>query len=243
MQKGQSAIQQRLSRQYDRLWFRALKQIRAGSIDIDPVLRRRIPDERRGLTVIARPSHSVRHAVVRFLSELRRLEPHQYYYNASEFHLTILSLFTATIDSDRFFAARERYAAAVDAALERVGPLRIRFNGITASPASVMVQGFFDTNDLRDVRNRLRRQLRISGLGRGLDQRYRLQTAHMTVVRFRAPLRRPSRFAKALEEARRRAFGVTDVTGLSLVENDWYMSRRATCCLKRYRLKSSRGQG
>ncbi len=97
-----------------------------------------------------------------------------------------------------------------------------------------MIQGFFETNSLHELRDRLRRQLRHHGLEKGIDQRYRLKTAHLTVVRFRAPLRHSEQFAQVLEQARCRPFGATTVGRFMLVENDWYMSRRTTVILKRY---------
>jgi len=232
--KVESAVHRRLRIRYNQLWSRALGRIRAGKIESDPVLQARAPDRRRGLTVIARPSPAVRQAVAVFLGELRRLEPDQYYYTASEFHLTVLALFTATVDFDRFFAQKERYIAAVDAALSSGALIHIVFEGITASPGTVMIQGFFETEKLHELRDSLRHQLRLRGLETGVDERYRLETAHMTVVRFRAPLRHPARFAETLKEARRRPFGGTTVRRFILVQNDWYMSRRTTVALKRY---------
>jgi len=172
--------------------------------------------------------------VALFLREIRRLEPDQYYYSPSEFHLTILSLFTATENFLPFCAQKERYIAAVDSAVQKTSPVRIIFKGITASSSAVMIQGFFETQKLNRLRDRLRRQLGARGLGKGIDQRYRLQTAHMTVVRFCAPLRHPEAFAQALEQARRRTFGAMAVRRFYLVQNDWYMSRRITSTLKRY---------
>jgi 2'-5' RNA ligase len=186
------------------------------------------------LTVIARPSPKVQHSVALFLRELRRLEPDQYYYDASEFHLTVLSLFTARVDCEPYFAQQDKYVAAVEAALKDIHPIHIRFEGITASPSTIMIQGFFETHELNDLRNTLRRRLQLRGLGKGLDDRYRLQTAHMTVVRFRAPLHYPEAFASVLERARQRPFGATAFRSFLLVESDWYMSRRTTVSLKRY---------
>jgi 2'-5' RNA ligase len=63
-----------------------------------------------------------------------------------------------------------------------------------------------------------------------------LKTAHMTVVRFRAPLRDSEQFASTLEHSRSRLFGTASIRSLSLVKNDWYMSHRGLQTLKRYRL-------
>jgi 2'-5' RNA ligase len=72
-----------------------------------------------------------------------------------------------------------------------------------------------------------------------VDGRYRLETAHVTVARFRSRLRDGARLAAMLERARLRPFGATHVRNLSLVENDWYMTRRVTRTVKRYRLSGA----
>jgi 2'-5' RNA ligase len=231
------AVVRRMHKLYDRLWSAGLRRIRAGTVELDRVLQAQTPDQRRGLTLIARPSPAVRKYVAGWLRELQGLEPDQYYYADAEFHVTILSLFTATVDAAPFFAQREGFVAAVDAALMNLRPVRISFEGVTASPGTVMVQGFFKTDSLNELRERLRHQLQVRGLAQGVDERYRLETAHMTVVRFRVPLRQSAKFARALEQARHRWFGVTTVKSLVLVENDWYMSRQCTRTLRRFRHK------
>jgi 2'-5' RNA ligase len=226
----------RLQARYDLMWSESIGDLQNGNVEIDPVLAASLPDERRGLTVIARPSASVRARVAGFLRELRELEPRQYYYAPSEFHMTVLSLFTATAQHDRFFARIEEYLAAADSALRHVAPIRIEFTGVTVSPGAIMIQGFCDNEDLNEVRDALRRELQGRDLVEGLDVRYRLETAHMTIVRFRAPLRNKPRFTAALEQSRHRDFGAANITAMSLVKNDWYMSRRTLETVKRYRL-------
>lgn len=225
---------------YNHLWSASIGLVRAGQLELDPVLMAGETDYRRGLTVITRPSPAVRRRVALFIRQLQELEPDQYYYAPSELHLTILSLFTATVDHEPFFAQKDRYVRAVDAALRHVAPFRIDFEGVTVSPSTVMIQGFFDTGGLNDLRDALRGQLRRRGLARELDRRYRLETAHMTVARFRAPLRDSERFVGALEQARRRSFGPLRITTLSLVRNDWYMTQRATEIVSRYHLTTTR---
>jgi 2'-5' RNA ligase len=234
----ETAVHRRLRKLYDQLWASAIGRIRAGTIEQDPVLKAGLMDQRRGLTLIARPSQTVRKSVVSFIRELRRVEPDQYYYSPFEIHLTVLSMFTATSDYKRYLRQQDAYLAAVDEETKGIHPFRIRFEGITASPSAIMVQGFFETEELRKLRNTLRHQLRVRGLSEGLDARYRLQTAHMTVARFRAPLRNSQTFANVLEGARRKSFGTTKCSSLLLVQNDWYMSKHTTVPLKRYALPS-----
>jgi 2'-5' RNA ligase len=229
----------RLQKRYDDLWSAAIGKIRAGKIESDRVLTGGLVDRRRGLTLIARPSAEVRGKVATFLRELRRLEPEQYYYARADFHLTILSLFTATVAHKRFLAHTEKYLAAVDSALQKAGPIRIEFVGVTTSPGAIMIQGFPDSDSLNDLRDNLRQQLRVRGLTKGLDVRYRLETAHMTVARFRAPLRDSKHFAGVLARSRRRSFGTMTIKSLSLVTNDWYMTHQTLETLNRYRLTGS----
>jgi 2'-5' RNA ligase len=143
-------------------------------------------------------------------------------------------MFTATLHPEPFFARLKLYVSAVNSALRKVAPIKIEFRGVTASPSTVMIQGFFENDALNDMRDALRDQLRIQHLGDGLDRRYRLETAHMTVARFRAPLRYGERLARTLEEARQRPFGSMRIRSLSLVKNDWYMSHQAVEIVKRY---------
>jgi 2'-5' RNA ligase len=225
-----------LQERYDRLWSASIGDIRAGNIKQDSVLAAGLADRRRGLTVIARPSPSVRQRVAAFLGELRSREPDQYYYAPSDFHVTVLSLFTATVEHERFLAQSEQYVAAVDLALRNMPPIQIEFAGITASPAAVMVQGFCENEALNEAREALRWQLRSRGLAEGVDRRYRLETAHMTVARFPAPLQNSKQFATTLERARRLPFGVANITRVSLVKNDWYMSRQTIETIERYQL-------
>jgi 2'-5' RNA ligase len=225
-----------LRERYDRLWSSAVGRIRAGDVEADPVLAAAAPDRRRGLTVVARPSPSVRRRVAAFLDELREIEPDQHYYDPSELHVTVLSLFTATLDHGPFLARTGRYVSAVDAAVRGAAPIRIEFAGVTATASAILVQGFFEEDALNALRDSVRRQLRARGLAQGVDGRYRLETAHLTVARFRAWLRDGERLAATLERARDRPFGATLVRGVSLVENDWYMTREATRTVKRYRL-------
>jgi 2'-5' RNA ligase len=226
----------RLHTFYDRMWTASIGKIRAGETELDRVLESGLPDARRGLSVIARPSAFVRRRVAAFLGELRRLEPGQHYYAPAQLHITVLSLFAATTEHEPYFTRIGEYIAVVDAALRESKPFRIEFSGITASPGAIMIQGFFSDDSLNNFRNALRRGLKISGLADEVDERYRLATAHMTVARFSAPLRNSERFANKLEDARQLEFGQVDVRSVSLVKHDWYLSWQNFEMVKRYRL-------
>jgi 2'-5' RNA ligase len=237
----QGGVRKRLQACYDRLWSATIGKIRAGNLELDPVLESGLPDARRGLSVIAQPSADVRRRVTTFLSELRRLEPKQHYYAPAELHVTVLSLFTATTKYEPYFSRTREYVAVVDSALRESKPFRIEFAGITISLGAIMIQGFFSDDSLNNFRNALRQQLTARGLDEEVDERYRLETAHMTVARFRASLRNSERFATRLEDARQLEFGRVDVRSVSLAKHDWYLSRQYFEMVKRYRLPAGGG--
>jgi 2'-5' RNA ligase len=229
-----------LNNRYQQLWDDAIDHVRQGQIVIDPLLARREADRRRCLTVLIRPSAAVQSAVTAFLNELRGVDPEQYYYDISQLHVTVLSLFTATLDYTRLFARYDDYLKAVQAVLAQQAPaFEIEFTGVTLSREAILIQGYPDNSVLNDLREALRRELRARDLTEGLDGRYLLQTAHMTVVKFRAPLRHSGLFCQVLAKYRDHGFAQTRVQELQLVRNDWYMSRQSVELLRRYSVAGS----
>jgi 2'-5' RNA ligase len=213
-----------LHARYDALWNDAAPLVRAGGATLDPWALHKAGDGRRGLTLLARPAPAVADRLVAFLERLRALEPGQYYQPRADLHHTVLSLFTATVDHAAHLAHEAEYEAAVAEAAAETPAFEIAVQGVTLAPGAVLAQGFPRGDALERLRERLRAGLVARGLGGGLDQRYRLVTAHMTIARFAAPLRDPGRFVDALAEARATPFGVTLVDRLELVLGDWYQS-------------------
>jgi 2'-5' RNA ligase len=237
--KGITPMETDLTPTYAALWQEARSAFLSGSEEIDPRLRDRRPDARRGLTVIFRPQPAVAAQVAGWLGELGASAADQYFYTPGQLHVTVLSLFTATPEYAPFFARLPCYLAALDAALGSLPHFAVAFRGITASPAAVMVQGFPADGTLEHARTTLRAALTQAGLGGDLDRRYRLTTAHLSAMRLRASLADPARFVAQLDAARSRDFGVTQVDELLLVANDWYMTPGVVEVVRRYPLTST----
>lgn len=210
--------------------------VQSGRAVLDPWLARPAEDARRGVTLLARPSASVSGALSAFLERLRAVEPEQYYQPASDLHHTVLSLFTATADYAAYMAHLPEYQQAVAEVAAATPPFAISVRGVTLTPAAVLAQGFPCDSTLASVRERLREALAVRGLGSALDGRYRLVTAHITLVRFAAPLRDGRRFVAALSPARATDFGVTSVDSLELVLGDWYHTAARERTVERYQL-------
>jgi len=214
----------RLQRHYDTMWNGAFPAAARGDIDCDPHLAAG-PDPRRGLTLIARPGPALQARFNALLDCLAGAEPHQYRYPAADMHVTMLSLVTVTDNPAPHLLRLADYSACVRAAVDGIASFEIDFDGITMSRGAVLAQGFPRGPALQTLRDRLRAGLNGQGLGASLDQRYRLVTAHATLLRFVAPLQAPARFAALLDSLRNTPLGSLRVDAVELVTNDWYMSR------------------
>ncbi|MCG8348257.1 MAG: hypothetical protein MI924_10815 [Chloroflexales bacterium] len=228
--------QHELYNDYEALWQAAWPDIHRGRVECDQLVMCKDRDQRRGLTVIARLDPDVVRQIGDFLATLHAIEPQQYYYPSADLHLTILSLFTATDRYHPCLANADAYIAAVTTALTSMPTFALDTVGVTLSRGAVLVQGFPHDATLNIIRDTLRRQLTAQQLGSGLDQRYRLRTAHSTIARFTAPLQNSARFADTLHAYRHVAFGTSTVIKLDVVINDWYMSSDRLTLLKTYEL-------
>jgi hypothetical protein len=83
------------------------------------------------------------------------------------------------------------------------------------------IQAFPENDHLDQIRDRLREQFKYSNLENSLDKRYRISTAHSTVMRFRKKVEQADVLIEVLESFRQHDFGATQVRDLELVFNDW----------------------
>lgn len=212
---------------YDAMWTGAWPHVAAGAVDLEThLIGGRDPG--RGLTVIARPGPAL---AARCAAAQERIAaaggPAQILQAQADLHLTVLSLFSVTEEFAPHLTHRDAYAAGTRAAVAGLPPFDVDFTGITISRGAVVACGFPRDDTLAVLRSRLRDALRARGLGATLDQRYRLVTAHMTLMRFAAPPHDPARLTAALAELRDAPLGTMRVDALELVVNDWYMSTEA----------------
>ena len=220
---------------YDAMWDRAWPAVAGGDVDCDTHLAGG-RDARRGLTLIARPGAALADRFGALQARLADADPRQYRQPRADLHVTILSLFTVTADYAPHLARRADYAAAVRTAVAGLPAFDIDFDGITISRGAVLARGFPRDGTLERLRARLRDALRARGLDGSLDQRYRLVTAHATLLRFTAPPQDPARLAAALAEVRAMPLGTMHVESLQLVVNDWYMSSAAVEAIESFTL-------
>lgn len=224
-----------LKAHYDSMWTSSLEKFQKQEFEIDALIDA-AEDDRYGMSLLARPSQAVKEKMMGFLEDVRGFAPNQYFYPESDIHITILSIIScySGFSLDRIQAAS--YIDTIGEVLESIVPFEIHFKGITASPSSIMIQGLPENNQLEDLRNRFRTAFGNSALQHSIDKRYPLQTAHLTVIRFRKPLQLPEKFISIIKQFRDHAFGSCVIDELELVGNNWYQQKEKVQLIKRFNL-------
>jgi len=224
-----------LDKHYQWLYENSVQQIREGLHRTDPFLNTR-EDHRRGLTLIIRPPESVTDRVKFFLDELQTADPAQYYQPQSDMHITVLSVFNCFEGFGLGRLQLEDYINTVAPCIKCSEKFKIDLKGVTTAMDGVMVKGYFLDDSLNRMRDCIRESFKKSGLDNDIDARYRIDAAHMTVVRFRKPLKNRNSFLDIVERFRNTDFGGFLVENIDLVFNNWYVTERYVHLLKRFPL-------
>lgn len=223
---------------YEQLWLGSLKKFESGKFELDSHIYSK-NDNRYGLTLIARPSIKVRKNVSEMLNKIQLIAPGQYYYPVSDMHVTVLSIISCQAGFTLKNIDLPKYTELIKSTIANIGPLNINFQGITASPSAIMICGFPELNALNNIRFKLRETFKQSSLYHTIDQRYFLQTAHITVIRFCRELSNLSAFIQKVQELKDTQFGSCTINELELVGNDWYQRKDKVERIEKFKLQNS----
>lgn len=224
---------------YNKLWNQGAAAVQKNSLKADPYLLNKASDNRRGLSVVCRPSQEVCRSVQNFLSGIKEREPNQYFYTPAQLHTTILSIITCSTEVNMAEIEVNPYFKILSEAIESIPAFPIKYRGVTATPDSVLIQGFPEDAHLEKIRHRIRSHIKRSSVLHTLDQRYRTHTAHMTCLRYQTTsLNNSEAFLKYLQDYKEYDFGTNKFTNLEFVLHDWYMSEGKTKLLREYPLES-----
>ncbi|MEZ8629996.1 2'-5' RNA ligase family protein [Vibrio lentus] len=225
---------------YDDMWQRFEFALKHNEYELDPYLSDLENDTRRGITALAylnQGNRSTVNEIIRFQKEVRELEPEQYYHPSNELHLTILSVISCLPE----FALTEidvnPYIDVFRSALKNAGKIEIRYHGVSASPNCIVIQGFPTSDTLERLRNELRTQLTEAGVRVTFDSRYKLVTAHSSIIRFKAPLNDAQQLLALCQRYRNHDFGRVVLEDFELVFNNWYQNLDVTKSLAKYRVQ------
>lgn len=226
---------------YETLWNEATAAFTRGEPQIDPLLSHRTTDLRRCVTLVLRLSPAVQAKVGEYMDRLATVCPEQYYYRPEELHVTVLSI----ISGSELWRKEMRQLAACRACISDVlsgqHAFKIVFKGVTASPGSVLIQGFPMGDGLSKIRDDLREAFARGGFGGMLDRRYKIKAAHITAMRFQKPVADLKRLVSLLEEGREINFGETEVNSVQLIWCDWYAAADSVRILQEYQLEPPSG--
>ena len=225
-----------LKKFYDKLYQASIQKIQSDSYQVDKLIDSD-NDKRFGITLLLRPDNSVKVNIQKFLSEIKVIEPHQYFYRDSDLHVTVMSIISCY---DGFNLSQIRikdYVETIKKSIMGVSCFNIEFKGLTASPSCLMVQGFFENNTLTQIRDNLRVDFKDTALEQSMDKRYAIQTAHSTIFRLKEDIENKESFLDTLEKYRDYYFGAFTVNSLELVFNDWYHRKEYVKELYRFELE------
>jgi len=210
-----------LESHYKKLYNESISKISSDNYEIDDLIDSN-KDNRFGITLLIRPSIEIKEKIQKFIKEIKKIEPNQYFYPNSDIHITVMSIISCYDGFDMTKIDLPKYIELIKKCLAEKKDLNITFKGITASPSGIMIQGFMDNNELNNIRDRLRKEFKNSDLEQSLDERYSIQTAHSTILRFKTELTQKEKFLQVLDKNIDYDFGTFKVNKFELVYNDWY---------------------
>ncbi|MFH4964568.1 mutarotase [Gaetbulibacter sp. M235] len=222
-----------LEAHYSKLYNESINNISSGNYEIDDLIDSSL-DKRFGITLLLRPSIEVKNEIQKFINQLKKVEPHQYYYPSSDIHITIMSIISCYDGFDISKIDLSKYTELIKNCLIKNKNITIQFKGLTASNSCIMLQGFMNDTTINDIREKLRTAFKNSDLEQSLDKRYAIQTAHSTIVRFRKKLENTNEFLKTVDQFKNHDFGSFQVKEFELVFNDWYQREENTKLLETF---------
>ncbi len=221
---------------YNDMWCRFATAVQQDQIKLDPYLTNLNADTRRGISALSYLKHGNQATLKRineFLQAVKALEPQQYYHPPEELHLTLLSVISCVANFQLADIDPVPYSEIFSAVIKQAEPIEICYQGVTASPDCIVIQGFPVGDGLAQLRDNLRDKLHQARVKVSFDSRYKLVTAHSTAVRFCYPLRSGQRLLKLCQQYRNYPFGTIQLRDFELVFNNWYQNLSETRVLSR----------
>lgn len=215
-----------LKEHYSKLYKESINEISSGKYEIDSLIDSKF-DKRFGITLLIRPSNEVKDEIQKFLCELKKVEPNQYFYPNSDIHITIMSIISCYEGFDIEKIDLSEYIELIKKCLplNNKNNNKIQFKGLTSYNSCIMVQGFMNNDVINNIRDNLRVEFKNSELEQSLDKRYPIQTAHSTIVRLRKKLKQKEEFLKIIDKYVDFDFGTFGIEKIELVYNDWYQRK------------------
>ncbi|WP_339926019.1 hypothetical protein [uncultured Cyclobacterium sp.] len=196
-------------------------------------------DLRRGLTLLLRPNRQVKEAFEAFILKAQQVLPEQYFYQATDLHVTVMPIISCYTGFSMEKLDLDNYDSLIQNALEGISKIELNFEGVFASPSCLIIKGYPLNDDLNRFRQNLRNCFASSNVEQSLDKRYKLVTAHSTVVRFRKSVEKADTVLALVEAFSNYKFGRQLFDQVEFVFNDWYQRKSIVKTLNTYTLPFS----
>ena len=122
-----------LKEHYNKLYQDSIQEIQSDSYQVDKLIDSD-NDKRFGITLLLRPDNSVMVNIQQFLSEIRVIEPNQFFYRDSDLHVTVMSIISCYDGFNLNQIRIEDYVETIKKSIMGIDCFKIEFRGLTASP-------------------------------------------------------------------------------------------------------------
>ena len=209
---------------YARIHAESCGSIINNGVQPDHFLRHPATDRRFGLTLLAAIDPAVAETMCATGEEIKAIEPEQYYYPATDLHVTVLDFIGAHEGFCCNTTHLQLFNSIIEEAVKGAASFEIEFRGVILSPAGILVKGYY-RDGLSALRDLLRREARERHVD--LQERYRSISAHVSLMRYRSILGNRAQLLRFMENNGERPIGRMTVRRCTLVIHDWYNRRRA----------------
>ena len=180
-------------------------------------------DRRMGLALLIRPSEQIQRKIAEIVRVIQKIEPDQYFYKNYQHHITLLDFTTARQDFKYSKEQIKIYTAITEDVLKNIKKFKIHCKGLIASNDAILVKGFYE-NIMNQIRKELRNKMKENNLKN--DERYKTMSSHITIARFKEPLKNRDKLLETLKMYEQYDFGEFYVSNIEFVYHNWYDSKR-----------------
>lgn len=180
-------------------------------------------DRRMGLALLIRPSKQIQRKIAEIEQVIQKVEPNQYFYKNYQHHITLLDFTTARQDFRYSKKQIKIYTTIVEDVLKNIKKFKIHCKGLIVSDDAILVKGFYE-NIMNQIREELRNKMKENNLKN--DERYKTMSSHITIARFKEPLKNRDKLLETLKMYEQYDFGEFEVSNVEFVYHNWYDSKR-----------------
>ena len=186
-------------------------------------------DNKMGLILAIRIIEEIQENISKIQEKIKSIEPNQYYYKKSEYHITLLDLIRKRQNYLYTDEQIKIYDNIIKKSIIDISPFKIRLNGLVISDGAIMVKGYYE-NEMNVIRKNLRKQIEKNALKN--DEKYKTISSHITICRFKEKIKNRNTLLNFVKDYAEYDFGSFEVSNFELTYHNGYYSKKEV--LKKY---------